>query len=195
MCAGAPYEFLRRLCAPVSGGNELFRKEKRLRQAFGAVKEELDEHLDAINSNTEETLENRAMLLELSERLCKVQDALAGFQMRLEDPAFGRFSRISLSLREQEVFLLLYTAAGPIGYAELSRRLSLPSSHVQDLVFALIQKGVPVIKQRSPEGRFLLLLDIEFHELQARHNIVGIDDNLSKQLSRDMQLSLFEQQQ
>jgi hypothetical protein len=169
-----------------------FYKEKRLRQAFNAVKEELDDHLDAINDNTEEILENRAMILELQERMCKLSDRLSELSLRLEEPVLEeRFSCVELSLREQEVFLSLYTASAPASYAVVSRQLSLPVPLLQELVGSIIGKGVPVQRTRDECGDLCLSLDPEFVELQSKHNIIGINNNISAQLSREFQQSLL----
>lgn len=160
-----------------------------MRQAFRAVREEFDDHLQAINDNTEEILENRAMILEIQERLCKLSDRISEIGLRLDDA--DRYAPIDLSLREQEMFIVLYTASQPVTYAEFAKRLTYPVSLIQELAFGLIQKGIPVVKQRSEMGELRLSLDIEFSERQTKHNIVRIDENLSRQLSRELQTSLF----
>ena len=180
--------FLLRSCNQWSWGYTVaFRKEKKLRSAFRKIRDEFEMHLDSINTNTEEIFENRAMVLELQDRMDKLADKVH------ESSSFEEeYPQIELTLREQEVFLVLYTAAEAVSYPQLSRQLSLPVALVQELTFSMIQKGVPVIKRRNDSGGVLVSLDIEFAELQSRKNIVGIDQNLSAQLSRELQMSLLE---
>ena len=168
-------------------------KEKRLREAFNAVHLEFEEHLDSINTNTQEVLENRHMLLELQERITKLASEITDIKAQLGEESLSEpaYEKISLTLREQEVFLVLYTSERGVSYEKISEQLSLPVSLVQELVYDMIVKGVPIIKQRR-ESRICVSLDLEFREYQSRYNIVGIDESVSKQLSKDFQLTLVE---
>lgn len=167
-------------------------KEKRLRDAFNAVHLEFEEHLDSINTNTQEILENRHMLLELEERITHIAANIAEIKSELQtvdtSPAY---EKIDLTIREQEVFLLLYMHESGRSYERLSEELSLPISLVRDLIYDLISKGVPIIKQRT-NNQLVVSLDLEFREYQSRFNVVGIDQGVSKQLSKDFQRTLIE---
>lgn len=168
-----------------------FIREKKLRAAFAAVQQDLDLHLDEINENTAEIHENRQMIADLHERICKLSDQVA--ELRLVLDGSSRYpSRIELSLREQEVFMVLYTASEPVTYDVLSSRVCVPVSVLQDITYQLVQSGIPVIKQRDELGRIQLSLDLEFKEEQSKRNIVGIDVNLLKQSNKCFQLSLFD---
>lgn len=168
-------------------------KEKRLRDAFNQVHLEFEDHLDSINTNTNEIFENRTILLELSARIEELACELADVKRMLADDSTtldAPYKPIELTLREQEVFLSLYTSS-EITYEELAQQLTLPVSLVQDIVYDLIMKEVPVIKRRQA-SRVYLSLDLEFREYQSRHNIVGIDEGISRQLSKDLQLTLVD---
>ncbi|MEM4756338.1 MAG: hypothetical protein QW594_04360, partial [Candidatus Woesearchaeota archaeon] len=104
-------------------GNATSVNKKKLKQAFSLIKEELQEHLDAINENTneiqyvheqvelvKEKIEKLTSRLDELELLLGMQDA-AIFQptkrMHAEHPnQYPQFSE--LSRQEKEVFLLLY---------------------------------------------------------------------------------------
>lgn len=167
--------------------------DKRLRSAFNAVHREFEEHLESINGNTQEVLENRYMLEELQERLSKIASDVADIKQRLDEAPSNEpiYETIDLTLREQEVFLVLYTSEQGVNYNTISQRLSLPVSLVQELVYEMIVKGVPIIKQRTEHG-MRISLDLEFREQQSKHNLVGIDEGVSKQLTKDFQLTLVE---
>lgn len=169
-----------------------FKREKKLRAAFAAIKNDLDNHLEDINENTQEIFENRHMIADLHERLCKLSDQLHEVRLRLDASDMRYPSCIELSLREQEVFLVLYTATDVVAYSEVSRQVSLPVSFLQEVTYSLIQKGIPVVKQRDEQGRVLLSLDLEFKEEQSKRNIVGIDPVLRNHPNKSLQLSLLE---
>lgn len=168
-------------------------KDKRLREAFNAVHLEFEDHLDSINRNTGEILENRHMLLELQERITKLASDITDIKAQLQEPEAVQpmYEPIELSLREQEIFLTLYTADNPTSYDHLAKRLSLPVSLIQELAYEMVMKGVPIIKQRDEQG-VRLSIDIEFREQQSKHNLVGIDEAVSKQLTKDLQLKLVD---
>jgi hypothetical protein len=167
--------------------------EKRIRDAFNTVHKEFEEHLETINANTEEILENRYMINELSGRIAKVADDISEIKdiLATESLSEPAYEHIELTLREQEVFLVLYMNESGVSYSQLTKYTSLPISVVQDLVFDLISKGIPVLKQRK-ESDIILSLDIEFRERQTQHNIVGIDEQVGKLMSKDLQLTLVE---
>jgi len=169
-----------------------FIREKKLRDSFDAIKQDLDIHLDAINENTAEIYENRQMISDLHERICKLSDQLCELKVRLDESEVRFPMNIELSGREQEVFISLYTQASPTQYSDLSRTVSLPIARVQEVVYSLIQKGIPVLKQRSESGNILLSLDIEFKEEQTRRNIVSINHNVMLNANKVLQLSLFD---
>ncbi len=173
-------------------GNMAFIREKKLRAAFAAVQQDLDIHLDAINENTAEIYENRQMISDLHERICKLSDQVSELRLLVEQSPSRYPSRIELSLREQQVFMALYTAESGASYSDLSRSTCFPVSFLQDATYELVQKGIPIIKQRSEAGHIILSLDLEFKEEQSKRNIVGIDINLLQQANRGFQLSLID---
>ena len=172
----------------------MFRKDKQIRAAFRKVQHEFEEHLDSINANSSEIHENRAMIMELQERICKVSDQISEMQMMVEqmfpDEGFGELG--PLTLREQEVFLLLYTAGDLVTHEQIARTSSLPVSLVKEIVSSCSAKGIPVRRHTNESGITYLSLDPAFRERQARENILGIDESLSQQLSKDFQLSLLD---
>lgn len=186
--------FFKEVASTFYWGMVLFNnKDQRIRKAFNAVHQEFDEHLETINANTQEILENRYMLNELSDRITRLSDEISFIKDALTQEASINepVETVDLSIREQEVFLVLYMNESGVSYTQLARHTSLPISAVQEIVYELIGKGIPVVKQRR--GTDLnITLDIEFREQQSKHNIVGIDDKLSKILTKEMQLTLLE---
>ena len=89
---------------------------------------------------------------------------------------------ITLTLREQEIFLVLYTSENPSNSRQISRKLGLPEESTKNYIDNIISKGVPVIK-RYVNGEILYVLDAEFKNLQAKENILSINEAIAKQFS------------
>ena len=149
--------------------------------AIESIKEELDEHLDSINANTAELQTNYEYLCELDNKIEKLNEKLEEIQLSLglkkkDENALGK---VNLTLREQEVFLVLYTSDEPLTFRIMAKRLGLTAYVIKDHVDALIIKGVPIIKRYSNDET-LVLLDDAFKNLQAKENVLGINELVIK---------------
>ena len=87
-----------------------------------------------------------------------------------------------MTLREQEVFLLLYTANGFISEREVSERLGVSDKSVVQFITTLMEKGVPITRKVHYQESYVKL-DQQFKELQAKANIAGISPQLTLALS------------
>ncbi len=157
-----------------------------VRQELAIVREELDDHLEAINDATNEIQSNNEMLLQVMERMEKMAervDAIAWYLKR-KDQSFSDDNVCDvepLTKREKDVFSALYelnaTNAG-VTYKDIARRLGMTQALVQSYITALIDKGVPVEKRYvNKEAR--VALRPAFMTLQAKTNIVGVDSKLT----------------
>ncbi|MFT4249873.1 MAG: hypothetical protein ACMXYD_00735 [Candidatus Woesearchaeota archaeon] len=165
------------------------KNERRIRAAFNAVHKEFDEHLESINANTEEILEGRYMIEELFERVNKLSEDLLEVKELLGERS-EQYEPIHLSAQQQEIFLAVYMHERGVSYSQLARESRLPVSVVQETVFDLITKGIPILKQRREED-IILSLDIEFRERQSKHNLVQVDEAQSRFVRQESQTSLF----
>ena len=87
-----------------------------------------------------------------------------------------------LAVKEREVFLVLYAAnKQALSYSEISSSINLTDSLVQQYITNLIEKGVPIIKEYRL-GKPFMRLDEKFKELQAKKNILNIDESLMKKV-------------
>lgn len=148
--------------------------------AFSTVKDELSEHLDAINHNTQdiEALHQRLHMIEsMIEKLAERIDHLDMAKAKETLPA----EKISLSLREQELFLTLYTATELYSASEYARYLALTEELVHALAHKLISKGIPVLKETDEIGRICYFLDDDFKNRQAKNNLVPISKSILEQ--------------
>lgn len=163
-----------------SSSQDFFKEEVRV--VLSSVREQLDDHLTAINENTNEIASNFEALCEINaklEKLLERLDCIESFLFgREQDPVF---EVKPLSGREKELFMALYSlleTAPYISYHQLARKLCWTEMLVASYVTNLLAKGVPVQK-RFIDKKAMLTLDPRFRELQARKNILGIDARLT----------------
>jgi hypothetical protein len=110
----------------------------------------------------------------------KLTERLDDLEMRL-NPAKQAKSDIKLTLREQEVFMVLYL--GKIfTSSDIAKRLGFTEDMVNLYLINLITKGVPVVKEII-DDLLVFSLESEFKDLQARRNILEIDSRIAQQIS------------
>ena len=159
--------------------NELKSVNAGISVAFSKVKEELSEHLDAINQNTSEfeSVHQRITTLEVMfEKLVERVDELT-MQSRPETFYKNDFN-VSLSLREQEMFVILYTSTNELSAIQIAKYLGLTEELVHSHIYKLISKGIPVIKNFLDETVLKYSLDKVFKDLQARKNLITINPDV-----------------
>ncbi len=148
-----------------------------LKRAFAKIRAEMDEHLESINQNTNEVQRCYEYLAELDARLRALSERFDELQSSVDEPVPGT----PLTAREQEVFMLLYTRDDPVPASMIARRLGFGISMAERFVKSLIVKGIPV-REVLCEHDVRYTLDARFKELQARENVVGITEALTREL-------------
>ncbi len=162
--------------------------DKKLRMAFSAIKEEMNDHLDAINENTAEIQANYNYIKELEEKLEKLNNKIDEVFLLLgkyELPSKNFVSDYELTIREQEIFVVLYTNNDqtPLSCKEIARKTGLTEELVMENIENLIKKGIPVLK--NYEGQHLKFnLDPYFRQLQTKQNVVQLRRDVVSQLSK-----------
>jgi hypothetical protein len=135
-------------------------------------REELDEHLLAINENTGEIQTNYTYVQDLHNKL----DQLAARLDRIETLLEGqpqRFSVQPLTYAEKQVFLVLYTEESPLTYGEIAQKTGFSDALVQQYTTNLIEKGIPIIKSYFNSTPFMKL-NPQFKEAQAKGNLLNL---------------------
>ncbi len=168
----------------VFNNKELDQLKHGLKLAFKDIKSEFSEHLESINQNTGEIQSLYDYVAEVEHKIEKLSERIDELQMSVNpDLSHDQFS-VELTHREQETFMVLYAASDDLSAKDVARRLGFTDEMVNRYVYNLITKGIPVIKQYS-EGELKLKLDHKFKDLQARKNVLKIDEAISKQLLED----------
>jgi flagellar hook-associated protein FlgK len=144
------------------------------------VKSEMDDHREAINENTADIQELNNALSEFDKKIDKLFERLDEAEMILHPKKLQKID-ISLTPREQEVFMALYLGK-EMTLIEIAKRLGFTTDMVNLYIFNLVSKGVP-IKKELMDDVLVFSLDAEFRELQARRNILDIDQRIMRQLA------------
>ena len=160
---------------------KFLRLNRTLKGEFSTIKHELDEHLQAINENTNEISANYEYVCEIESKLDRISERLDQMQMFLENNSSftverkGKFEVRMLNDKEKQVFLAIYTMEDRDGitYGEIGEMLSMSEQLAGNYVTSMIEKGVPIIK-RYVNGKPRLNLDPDFKTLQAKENILQV---------------------
>ena len=141
------------------------------------MQSELDDHLLAINENTNELHANYEQLCQLENRLEKLTQKVEGHEIAWsQQRPVHVHQRVTLCAGEKRVFLALYTAQS-LTFAELSSVLALPLIAVRQYVASLVQKGVPVVADDNAHMP-RISLPHAFKQLQAKDNLVDLSEQL-----------------
>ena len=153
-----------------------------MREEFTKIRHEFEEHLQAINENTNEIAANYEYISEIEHKLDRLGERVDQIQIYLESTADldiqkrNNFDVRRLNRREQEVFLVIYTLEeekGSITYADIAKKLCISEQLAGNYVTSIIEKGVPIIK-RYVNLRPHLNLDPDFKTLQIKENILQL---------------------
>lgn len=163
--------------------SEAFREtNNQLHQAFSQIRDEFEDHLTAINENTNEIQANYELVCNIDQKLNKLTERLDKIELFLQKQGMEaeekeQFKPIRLSKREQEIFLILYTleeVKGSVSYLDIARKLCLTEDIIASYISNMLQKGVPIIKKYlSNEAH--LSLNPKFKTQQAKENILQIE--------------------
>ncbi len=155
-----------------------------LKLSFKKIKEELDSYLDTINQNTNEIQSNYEFLVDLDRKLESLSERVDELTMIINPEELSLSYDFDLTLREQEVFLVLYAIDKKMSAAAIAKRLGLTTEKINTYIYNLINKKVPIRKEYH-NNKLFFYLDEKFKTLQARQNMIKIDASVSKQLLSD----------
>ena len=149
------------------------------------VREELDEHREVINENTNEITLNQEFLNELSCKIDKLTERIDELTLLIKcgaQTATQEWKIQPLTTREKEVFQALYVQSeernNAVTYKELSSKLKTSEASVASFIASFVAKGIPLVKRYS-SGRAYIGLDQAFRHAQAKDNIVGVNTLLT----------------
>ena len=134
------------------------------------IRDELSEHLDALNRNTEEIQEAHEYVSELEAKLDKLAERVDALQSLLlaQTPAA---KPVRLTPREEEIFVILLELTDPITSVALGKRCGLTGDLAAQTLFCLRQKGIPVLAQMLEDDTFY---EIEPHYRETHKDHVAM---------------------
>ncbi len=133
------------------------------------IKQDLDEHLSAINDNSGEIQALFDYVQEVETKLDKLASRLDILQLSQPEKIIIQ----PLNLLEKKIFLILYTEQHPLTFQEIANKAQIPSAIVPECISSLSQKGIP-LKRSVFKNQFFLALEKNFKEMQAKENIVNL---------------------
>lgn len=163
-----------------------------LDSAFGSIREEFDDHLQAINENTTEQNIQNNHLCELDQRISKLEERMEDIHYMIRQVVTRAELSVKLNKEEQKVFLMLYTHDKFASPKEISSKLLIPLLDVGDALDAMMDKGLP-IEREMIEGKLYFRLSKEFKLRQAKENIVKIDADVTGQFQNSLLQQFFEE--
>jgi len=159
--------------------NRLNYIEKDVKNSFKTICEEFEDHLDAINENTEELNDHSAALGELDGKIEKLNERIDELFMMMKQLVKPHFS---LSDAEKKVFMVIYSVENtPVSYSDIARKADMTELAVKAHIYALINKGVPIIARRIDRNPYFKL-EKSFKDRQAKENFIQIEEAIVKQV-------------
>lgn len=83
-----------------------------------------------------------------------------------------------LDLEEKKIFMVLYTSGeSALSYKQIAEKVNMVENLVGQYITNLAEKGVPLIKVYR-HGKAHILVDKSFRDLQAKENLLKIDQQI-----------------
>ncbi len=159
--------------------SEMKEVKKDLKKNLTSVRNEFEDHLESINENTNEIQSNYEFLCELDNKIEKLNERIDKIQFLLEGKKESNYEVMPLTRREQEIFVVLYTSDDFLSYSDVAKKTTLTFSLVQAYISNIIAKGIPILK-KYVNNKVFLYLDPAFKALQAKEDLVEIDNSVIK---------------
>lgn len=163
--------------------------DSNIRAAFSKVREEFEEHLQAINENTSEINTTHDYLGEMDEKIEKLNSRIDTIHMMFQQLLLQTRVSVELSLAEQRVFTLLCLHSY-VPLAEMGMKTTLSAEEVEEILTSLADKGIPIIR-KTKDGDIYIKLDDDFRKLQEKNPIVKVNPSVMQQMENKVLQSFF----
>jgi hypothetical protein len=128
---------------------------EEVREIVKDIREELDEHLDALNQNTAEIAATHEYVSELDMKLEKLAERVDALQALLLAQTPGKTVR--LNPKEEDVYRILVEASEPVTSIIVGKQTGLTADLAAQTLYVMKQKGVPILAQTVGEQTFYAL--------------------------------------
>ena len=157
---------------------------------LGNVREELDEHLQSINENTNELEIQNSFICEIDNRLTKLEEKMDELHFLLKQLVTRAKLSVELSKDEQRVFLILYTHSKFMTTDEIGHNAFLEKELTDESITGMMDKGIPIDREIF-DGNVYYRMNKEFKLRQAKENIIKIDTDVTGQFQNMMLKQFF----
>ena len=165
--------------------DDIGKTAENLKKAVQELREQVDDHLTAINGNTNEIQSNYEYSFEIESKINKLAEKIEeislfiGLNFNEKSPKMPILTTV-----EKEVFLAIYALCEEKGYAtyqEIAKSINLSETLVMNYLTILLEKGIPIIKSYN-DNETKLKISSFFKNLQTKNNILKINEDISKQI-------------
>ncbi len=155
---------------------------KGIKSAFEKIKEELEEHLQTINENTNEIASQYEYICQLEQKIETLTERVDELQLMVYgkvkmSQGIGVSEIKQLTKDEQNVYValsMLQEERGSVLYSDIAAWLRMAVPEIAVHIDALIQKKVPLLK-RYINGKPYITIDADFKTMQAKENILQVE--------------------
>ncbi len=165
----------------ILGQKSIKEVEIKIKGSFKKVKQELEDHLDAINENTNEvqsiyetTCDIESKIDKLNQRIDKIELMLRNFFIKEEKIVY----KVNpLEALEKNVFLSLYLQEeekGTVTYDDLAKDCHVGEDKIIEIIESIMKKGIPITKKYINNVAYLKM-DSDFKKQQAKENIIRLE--------------------
>jgi hypothetical protein len=163
----------------------------QLKDNLSLAREEIDEHLDAINGNTGEIDMQNNFICEMDNRLNKMEEKMDELHFILNQLVTRAKLSVELSKDEQRVFLMLYTHEKFMKPCEIGLKAFLEQEIAEEALTSMMDKGVP-IEREILDGLVYFRMNKDFKLRQAKESIIKIDPDVTGQFQNTLLKQFFD---
>lgn len=164
-----------------------------IKEDVQSIQEQLDDHLTAINENSNEIEGNYEFLCELEEKIeklnsridelfCLVQNRQADRKL---DTFAPQYDPKPLNRAEKEVFAAIYwlnETKEEFNYPQIAEKAKISEELARFYVTALITKGIP-LKKHYVNGTVMIHIESSFRDVQRQKNVIKLNPALFNSLN------------
>jgi len=164
---------------------------KNLKSGMIRVRQELDDHLEAINSNTSEQDIQNSFICEIDNRITKIEERMDEIHFFLKKLVTKADLSVELSKDEQRIFLVLYTHEKFMSTERIGLKALLDIEMVEEALSSMMDKGLP-LEREILDGKVYFRMSDEFKLRQAKENLINIDTDVTSQFQNTLLEHFFE---
>ena len=154
------------------------------------ARDEVDDHLHAINANTNEIEMQNNDICEIDNRLNKMEEKMGDLHFLLKQLVTKAQLSVELSKDEQRVFLILYTHDKFMKPVDICSKAFLEKDVVEESLTSMADKGIP-LEREILDGKVYFRMNSEFKLRQAKEQIIRIDTEVTSQYQNTLLKQFF----